>query len=244
MSSTYSPRQLFPREPHPRRTREERLALLRQARLYLCTDARRAQGDLPSFLRSCYEGGVDIIQLRDKKLEARAEIEALATLAEIAHEQGTLFAVNDRADVAALVGADILHLGQGDLSTAQARSLLGTDILLGRSNRSEAMFRDSLADDGLDYACMGPVWRTPTKPGRDPVGLPLIARARELAEGSSSNPAGKPWFAIGGINPETLPEVQEVGARRVVVVRALTEAADPAATAHHMRRMLSAAEGT
>lgn len=222
------------------RSREERRALLAEARLYLCTDARTAQGDLPDFLRACYEGGADIIQLRDKKMEARAEIEAVETLATIAREQGKLFAVNDRADVAALVGADILHLGQGDLSTAQARSLLGDDILLGRSNRSEAMFRDSLADDGLDYAVMGPVWRTPTKPERDPVGLPLIVRARELAADPASNPEGKPWFAIGGINPETLPEVLEVGARRVVVVRALTEAADPAAAAREIQRMLRA----
>ncbi|MDO5731293.1 thiamine phosphate synthase [Corynebacterium sphenisci] len=213
------------------RARRERL--LADARLYLCTDARAGRGDLEAFLHAAYAGGVDIIQLRDKALEARAEIEALRLLAAVAKEHGRLFAVNDRADVAALTGADVFHVGQGDLTTAQARALLGPDVLLGRSNRTEAMFAESLADPGIDYAVIGPVWATPTKPGRAPVGTGMVARAAELAAA-----AGKPWFAIGGVDAGRVPGLRARGAERVVVVRAIADAADPAAAARRLRAAL------
>ncbi|WP_316932486.1 thiamine phosphate synthase [Corynebacterium poyangense] len=164
------------------RTREERLALLHAAQLYVCTDARTDRGDLADFLDAAYRGGVDIIQLRDKKISARDELDALKILADIAHHHGKLFAVNDRADIAALIGADIIHVGQEDLTPAQVRSLLGQDVLIGRSNRKTDMFRDSLADPDIDYAVMGPVWKTPTKPGRKPVGLAGISAAAQLSD--------------------------------------------------------------
>lgn len=218
--------------PNPElRARRERL--LAEARLYLCTDARTATGDLEGFLHAAYAGGVDIIQLRDKAIEARAEIEAVRLLGAVAAEHGRLFAVNDRADVAALTGADILHLGQGDLTTAQARALLGPDVLLGRSNRTEAMFAASLADPGIDYAVIGPVWATPTKPGRAPVGPAMVSRAAELAAA-----AGKPWWAIGGVDAGRVPGLRARGAERVVVVRAIADAADPAAAARRLRAAL------
>src|SRR5699024_462926 len=94
---------------------------------YLCTDARSAQGDLAEFLDAAYAGGVDIIQLRDKTLEARAEIAALEVLKDAAQRHGKLFSVNDRADVALLTGADVFHVGQGDLTSAQARAVLGDE---------------------------------------------------------------------------------------------------------------------
>lgn len=211
--------------------RSQRQFALADSRLYLCTDARTDQGDLREFLHACYEGGVDIIQLRDKKLEARAEIDALLILKEVAAEHGKMFAVNDRADVALLVGADVFHVGQGDLTTEQARRVLGPDVLLGRSNNSVAQFAASYADPGLDYAVIGPVWPTPTKPGRPAVGLDIVAQCKELTN-------AKPWFAIGGINEETAPQVLSTGAQRVVVVRALTEATDPAEAARKLRAQL------
>lgn len=213
--------------------RSQRQLALANSRLYLCTDARTEQGDLREFLHACYEGGTDIIQLRDKKLEARAEIKALEVLAEVAAEHGKLFAANDRADVAYLVGADVFHVGQGDLTTEQARRVLGPDVLLGRSNNSVAQFAESYADPGLDYAVIGPVWPTPTKPGRRAVGLDVVAECAALA-------GEKPWFAIGGINAETCPEVTSAGANRVVVVRALTAAADPQHAAEVLRGLVAA----
>ncbi|RBP66223.1 thiamine-phosphate pyrophosphorylase [Brevibacterium sanguinis] len=211
--------------------RAERLAQLAAARLYVCTDARREQGDLAEFLDAAYSGGVDIIQLRDKGLEARAEIEALEILSETAHRHGKLFSVNDRADVALLVGADVFHVGQGDLTSAQARAVLGPDVILGRSTHSVEQARAAEADPEIDYWCAGPVWETPTKPGRPAIGLDPL---REMA-----GTAVKPWFAIGGIDAGSrLAEVVRAGASRAVVVRAVTEADDPAAAAAALKAEL------
>lgn len=210
-----------------------RRAALQDARLYVCVTARRERGDLREFLHAAYEGGVDIIQLRDKSLEAAAEIQAIEVLAEVAREHGKLFAVNDRADVALLTGADVFHVGQGDLTTAQARTVLGPDVVLGRSCHSTAQVDAAVADDGLDYFCTGPVWETPTKPGRPAVGL-------ELAEYAAQHAQHKPFFAIGGVDAARLPAVLATGASRIVVVRAVTEADDAAAAARALREALRA----
>ena len=211
--------------------RATRLNRLRQAKLYVCTDARTAQGDLPEFLDAAYAGGVDIIQLRDKGLEARAEIDALGVLREAAHRHGKLFSVNDRADVALLVGADVFHVGQGDLTSEQARTVLGPDVILGRSTHSIDQANAAEEDPETDYWCLGPVWETPTKPGRPAIGLePLRALAAT---------ATKPWFAIGGISAgQRLTEVTDTGAQRIVVVRAVTAAPDPVAAATQLKEAL------
>jgi len=201
--------------------RRERLA---RARLYLCTDARRGRGDLVEFLDAVLSGGVDVVQLRDKELEARQEIEAAEVFADAARRHDALFAVNDRADVAAVVRPDVLHLGQDDLPVAAAREILGDDILIGRSTHAPEEVAAAAVAGGVDYFCVGPTWPTPTKPGRPAPGLGLLRYATSLRP-------GRPWFAIGGIDATTLDDVIEAGARRVVVVRALTEADDPRAAA-------------
>ncbi|MFF3829446.1 thiamine phosphate synthase [Streptomyces sp. NPDC048511] len=190
------------------------------ARLYLCTDARKQQGDLPEFLDAVLAGGVDIVQLRDKGMEAAEELEHLAVFADACKRHGALLAVNDRADVAHAIGSDVLHLGQGDLPVPAARAVLGEDVLIGRSTHAESEVDAAVAEAGVDYFCTGPCWPTPTKPGRHAPGLGLVRYAASLA------PA-RPWFAIGGIDAGNLDEVLDAGARRVVVVRAITEAADP-----------------
>src|SRR5699024_10812756 len=154
--------------------RAPRRARLARTSLYLCADARSARGDLAEFLDAAYAGGVDIIQLRDKSLEARAEIAAIEVLREAARRHGKLFSVNDRADVALLTGADVFHVGQGDLTSAQARAVLGPDVILGRSTHSRDQALAAEADDEIDYFCVGPVWETPTKPGRRAVGTRLL----------------------------------------------------------------------
>ncbi|RPK42367.1 thiamine phosphate synthase [Streptomyces sp. ADI93-02] len=190
------------------------------ARLYLCTDARKQQGDLPEFLDAVLAGGVDVVQLRDKGMEAAEELEHLAVFADACKRHGALLAVNDRADVAHAIGSDVLHLGQGDLPVPAARAVLGDDVLIGRSTHAEAEVDAAVAEAGVAYFCTGPCWPTPTKPGRHAPGLGLVRYAASLA------PA-RPWFAIGGIDAGNLDEVLDAGARRVVVVRAITEAADP-----------------
>lgn len=195
-------------------------ARLADARLYLCTDARERQGDLERFLHAALGGGVDVVQLRDKSLDAARELELQALVARVAGEHGALWAVNDRADVAGLTGAPVVHMGQGDLPTGAVRALLGTGPVLGRSTHSASQAAAADADPGVDYFCVGPLWSTPTKPGRPGVGLDL------LAEVAGSEPAS-PWFAIGGIDAERLDAVLDAGARRIVVVRAITQADDP-----------------
>lgn len=217
---------------------------LDSAALYLCTDARRERGDLAEFADAALAGGVDIIQLRDKgsageqrfgPLEAREEIEALAVLADAARRHGALFAVNDRADIALAADADVLHLGQDDLPLTVARRIVGGRIV-GRSTHDLDQVKAALkqAPEGPDYFCVGPCWPTPTKPGRPAPGLDLIRATAALG-------TDKPWFAIGGIDAERLPEVLDAGARRVVVVRAITAADDPRAAAEQLAGMLSSA---
>ncbi|RKE18672.1 thiamine phosphate synthase [Streptomyces sp. TLI_171] len=197
---------------------------LADARLYLCTDARREQGDLAQFLDAVLAGGVDIVQLRDKGLEAKQELEYLEVFADAAKRHGKLLAVNDRADVAYGARPDVLHLGQDDLPVRVARKILGEDVLIGRSCHAGAEVDTALTEPGVDYFCTGPVWPTPTKPGRHAPGLELVRYA------AAAKPA-RPWFAIGGIDLGNLDQVLDAGATRVVVVRALTAADDPAAAA-------------
>lgn len=148
--------------PHPSsadRThdRQDAQRLLDDARLYVCTDARSATGDFADFVDAAYRGGVDIIQLRDKTLDAGDELEAFAVLADAARRHGRLFAANDRADVAALAGVDILHLGQRDITVSQARRFVDPRVLFGRSTHARAQAAAARTDDA-DYYCIGPVW--------------------------------------------------------------------------------------
>jgi len=197
---------------------------LATARLYLCTDARERTGDLPAFLDAVLGAGVDIVQLRQKGLEAAHELALLEVFRAACDKHGALLSVNDRADVAYAAGADVLHLGQDDLPPGVARQIIGPDPVLGLSTHAEPETAGAAGAEGVDYFCAGPVWPTPTKPGRPAPGLPLLRYAAGL-------PGGKPWFAIGGIDLGNLDEVLAAGARRVVVVRALTAAPDPAAAA-------------
>ncbi|MFE5506244.1 thiamine phosphate synthase [Amycolatopsis japonica] len=210
-------------------------ARLADARLYLCTDARRGRGDLAEFADAALAGGVDIIQLRDKTggapIEAKHEIAALEVLAEACEKHDKLLAVNDRADVALAVGAHVLHLGQDDIPVSLARRVLGDDVVIGRSTHSAEQAAAAAGEPGVDYFCTGPCWPTPTKPGRSAPGLDLV---RSTAESGTT----RPWFAIGGIDTERLPEVLAAGASRIVVVRAITEAEDPEAAAHTLRSAL------
>jgi thiamine-phosphate pyrophosphorylase len=194
------------------------------ALLYLCTDARQRQGDLAGFLDRALGGGVDVVQLRQKGLEAGDELRYLEVFRRACDLHGALLAVNDRADVAYAAGADVLHLGQDDLPAAVARRICGPDVVIGLSSHDEQQAAAAAAEPGVDYYCTGPVWPTPTKPGRPAPGLPLVRFAAGLG-------GARPWFAIGGIDLGNLDQVLDAGARRVVVVRAITEAEDPGAAA-------------
>ena len=205
--------------------RRERLA---RARLYVVTGSRP---DLPGFLEAILAAGVDIVQLRDKDAEAGDLLRQAAAFREAADRHGALFVVNDRPDVALAAGADGVHLGQNDLPPAVARRILRPDALIGLSCHAPEDY--ARVPNGVDYVTAGPVHATPTKPGRPGVGLELVRHAAANVE--------LPWFAIGGIDATNVGEVAEAGAPRIVVVRAVTEAADPARAVRELLAGLSAA---
>jgi thiamine-phosphate pyrophosphorylase len=204
------------------------LTRLADARLYLCTGVRP---DLAEFADAALAGGVDVVQLREKGIEAKAELAALEVLADACARHDRLLAVNDRADVALAADADVLHLGQDDLPVEWARRIVGDDVVVGRSAHSATETLRAADEPGVDYFCVGPCWPTPTKPGRPAPGLGLVRTVADRA------PA-RPWFAIGGIDGGTLDVVLAAGATRVVVVRAITEAEDPKAAAQALRARL------
>ncbi len=208
---------------------------LSDARLYLCVDAREREGDLAEFLDLVLSRGVDIVQLRQKGIEAKQELAALEVFADACKRHGALLAVNDRADVAWASGAPVLHLGQDDLPVSVARAIVAEEVLIGRSSHSEGEAAAAAVEEGVDYFCVGPCWPTPTKPGRPAPGLALVRYASGLN-------TTRPWFAIGGIDLGNLDQVLAAGARRVVVVRAITEAADPGAAAAEFAARLRAAQ--
>jgi thiamine-phosphate pyrophosphorylase len=233
-------------------TRATRLERLRSARLYLCCDLQKFLATAPGqdsverldadrlelFFRSAFRGGVDIIQVRDKKVSIRTELEALRLLVRVAGQEGGLSAANDRADAALLARVDVFHVGQTDLTTHQARAVLGDDVLLGRSCHTRSQVLAASEDPGTDYYCTGPVWETPTKPGRPAVGLDLPAFAADLDPVCDTS--STPFFAIGGIDEETVSQVKAAGAGRIVVVRAIADAPAPENAARRLADALGA----
>jgi thiamine-phosphate pyrophosphorylase len=205
---------------------------LRTARLYFVCDARPA-GDLEALLRAALTGGADIVQLREKEL-GRAEIERAAqTFRRVADTYSALFILNDDPELARACDADGVHVGQDDVSAEQARELLGPNAIVGLSTHSEEQIAAS-AERHVDYISVGPIWETPTKQGRPGVGLDLIRHATAQAP--------HPFFAIGGIDPGNAAEVVEAGAHRLCAVRAIRDAADPAAAATALRQAFAAHE--
>jgi len=188
-------------------------------RLYLCTPDR---ADLAAFVESCIRGGVDVVQLRDKDLDARSVLAKAKVLREVCAAHGVPFIVNDRPDLALESGADGVHLGQDDGPCALARRLLGPEAIIGQSTHSAEDLERAFGEP-VDYLSAGPVVPTPTKPGRPGTGTEYLSLAA----------ARSPWpvFVTGGVTPETVPGLVAAGARHFVVVRWLTEARDPEAAA-------------
>jgi len=192
---------------------------LRHRRLYLCTPDRP---DLAAFIAACIDGGVDVVQLRDKHLKARALLTRARVAAGVCADLGVPFVLNDRPDLALEAGADGVHVGQDDAPPSLARRILGPDALVGLSTHAPHEL-DAAATEPVDYLSAGPVSPTPTKPGRQGTGLRYLEEAAARAT--------VPWFVTGGVTPETVPKMVAAGARRFVVVRWLTEATDPRAAA-------------
>jgi thiamine-phosphate pyrophosphorylase len=202
---------------------------LRAARLYLVCDEQPDE-----FLHAVLGAGVDMIQLRMKDAGDGEIVAAAGRFARAAAAHGALFILNDRPDLVEVTGADGVHVGQDDVPVADARATLGPDRLVGLSTHSPEQV-DGAAHVPADYIGVGPVHATPTKPGRPAVGLALVRYAAEHAT--------LPFFAIGGITPANARAVREAGAERISVVRALTEASNPALEARRLRESISPAGG-
>jgi len=205
----------------------DRRARLGRARLYFVAD----RAGLARALDGALHGGADLVQLRDKHA-TDAEIEAAAAwAAERCAAHGALFVVNDRPDLAVSTGADGVHVGQDDTPVAEARAVVGEDVIVGLSTHSIAQ-ADAGAVSGADYIAVGPVHPTPTKEGRPAIGLDPIRHA-------AAHVRAVPWFAIGGIGLETVDAVVAAGARRAVIVRAIAGADDPEAVTRALRAALA-----
>jgi len=200
-----------------------RRARLADARLYLCTDRRDGGSELAAFLDAVLGAGVDLVQLRDKTADGTTVVGVSAVFREAADRHGALFVLNDDPERAAEVGADGVHVGQDDAPVAAARAAVGPDAIVGLSTHSTAEFDAGLATEA-DYLAVGPVHATPTKQGRPAIGLDPVRHAAATA-------GQRPWFVTGAMSQATAPDVLAAGARRLVVVRALTEADDPSAAA-------------
>lgn len=205
---------------------------LAAASLYLVTPAEPRAGPLDEFLPRVLEAGVDVVQLREKDMETRPLLRFAEVVRRRTQEFGALFILNDRVDLALAASADGVHLGQDDLPAEEARRQGGRNFLIGLSTHSEEQVLAAAASEA-DYIGVGPIHETPTKPGRPAVGYGLV--------GFAAQHATIPFFAIGGIDLSTLPAVLQAGARRVSVLRALTEAGDPGAVARRMKAALAGA---
>jgi thiamine-phosphate pyrophosphorylase len=197
-------------------------------RLYLVAPARLAAGALADLVGELVDAGVDLLQLREKDMEGGELLRVGEPIAAACRSRRVPFIVNDRPDVALALGADGVHVGQNDLPVSVARRVLG-DAIVGLSTHAPHEV-DAAPAQAPDYIAVGPVHETPTKPGRPAAGLDLVRYAAAHA--------GVPWFAIGGIDENTLGSVLDAGARRVVIVRAITEAASPPEAAAELRARL------
>ena len=214
---------------------ETKRSRLERARLYFVCDARPGGAAPDALLDAALRGGVDIVQLREKAPRCAEELVAFAEpFARLAREHGALFFLNDEPDLVEDCGADGVHVGQDDVPVAEARERAGRAALVGLSTHTARQFDAAIAAEGAarpDQVSAGPIWETPTKPGRPAAGFELIEHA--------ANVGGEhPWFAIGGIDLTNVGEAVAAGARRIVVVRAIRNAFDPEAAARELRAAL------
>ncbi len=205
---------------------------LQAAKLYLVT---MPVDDIVAVVESALQGGVDIVQYRQKEGDDQQRFATAQALCQLCHRYGALFIVNDRVDIAIAVGADGIHLGQNDLPVSVVRQILdangnGSDhYIIGQSTTSPQELAIAL-NNQVDYIGVGPVHATPTKPGKAASGYEYVQYAAENVE--------IPWFAIGGVDATNLAGAIAAGAERVAIVRALMQADQPHLIAQQMKAML------
>ena len=185
--------------------------------------------NLPSVVEAALNGGLQIVQYRDKQANDLARLQTARKLKQLCNQYDALFIVNDRVDLALAVEADGVHLGQQDIPIQLARQVLGPHRLVGRSTTNATEMERAIAE-GADYIGVGPVYATPTKAGKPAAGLEYVQYAAQHAP--------MPWFAIGGIDLSNLPDVMGAGATQVAVVRAIMQAESPTQTTQDLLAQL------
>ena len=205
---------------------------LSEKKLYLVTnsDSFESEDAFLDAVASALEGGVDIVQLREKKMGANEILNLGKKIKLLCSQYNATFIVNDRIDIAAILQADGVHLGQDDLDVKSAREILGHNTIVGVSTHEPKHALKAL-EDGADYIGVGPVFATPTKEGKTPVGLEYVKWASENVQ--------IPFFAIGGIDEENVSQVVEAGAKKIAVVRAIINAQNPAKAAEFFLHSLN-----
>ena len=206
--------------------------MLESKKLYLVTNSDRFKNETEflNAVASALKGGVDILQLREKTMSAQKIIELGKKIKLLCAEYNTTFIVNDRVDIAYVLEADGVHLGQDDMDVASARKILGSNAIIGVSTHAPEQAKKAVAD-GADYIGVGPVFTTPTKPTTKSVGLEYVNWVSKNIQ--------LPYFAIGGINLENVDEVVKNGAKRIAVVRAIINAENPEHAAEEFLERLS-----
>ena len=205
--------------------------MLEDKKLYLVTNSDKFESEdlFLDAVASALKGGVDILQLREKNMPANKIIELGKKVKLLCAEYGAIFIVNDRVDIAYVLDADGVHLGQDDMDIESARKILGFNAIIGISTHAPAQAQKAAAD-GADYIGMGPVFTTPTKPGRQSVGLEYVKWVSENIK--------IPAFAIGGIDLDNVQDVVNAGAKKIAVVRAIINSDNPEKAAQEFLKVL------
>lgn len=183
--------------------------------LYLVTSP---SDTLMPTVEAALQGGLKLVQYRDKTAPDCERLEIAAQLCQLCHQYDALFIVNDRVDLALAVEADGVHLGQQDIPMDLARRILGPQYIIGRSTTNVEEMQRAI-EEQADYIGVGPVYATPTKPGKAAAGFDYVRYAAQNAP--------MPWYAIGGIDQGNLNDVLAAGAQGVAVVRAIMDAQEP-----------------
>jgi len=217
---------------HEKITNKFKKYVLNDKKLYLVTDRSsfRTDDEFLNAVASALKGGVQIVQLREKTATAKEFIALGKKMRELCAVYDAVFIINDRVDIAQAVKADGVHLGQDDMDIASARQILGSEAIIGLSTHCPEQATDAVKS-GADYIGVGPVYTTPTKPGRQAVGLEYVKWAAENVD--------IPWFAIGGIDPDNLEQVTQAGASRIAAVRAIINAVSPEKSAKTFLNIIS-----
>ncbi|WP_267383006.1 thiamine phosphate synthase [Cyanobacterium sp. uoEpiScrs1] len=205
----------------------DRYQKLKKSPLYLVTSESK---NLLSVVESALKGGVNLVQYRAKNTDDIVRLKIAKDMCQLCHDHNSLFIINDRVDLALAVNADGVHLGQQDMPISLARQILGPNRIIGRSTNNPEEMAQAI-NQGADYIGVGPVYTTPTKPEKIPVGLEYVDYAR--------NNSSIPWFAIGGIDQDNINKVITAGAKQVAVVRAIMNAENPTTIAKELLKKLT-----